>query len=329
MQKCLIILQHNGEVIVESSERLCANIWRTVVQAGGEADAVVFGDCLEAGLKSLAGFGIKTVHHFAGAPENFYSPEVRVQKIIDLMLSGSYALAVMPGTLQGREIAPVLATRLEAGLVSDCVEFGWQAGITEAVVNVYGGQYQMICELTGNYNVVLMSDINCGVLEMPVAGDVSITTVPGSEPAGQGALQLLGTFRLPATELDINEADIIVGIGRGVETQEDYRLMQDLGGAIGAPIGGTRPAVDAGWIPFEKQIGQTGRIVAPELYVAAGVSGAVQHITGVEKAKIVAINNDPQSPILRLADLGVTGDFRAVVPLLIRKLQELREEARQ
>ncbi|MCL4440147.1 MAG: electron transfer flavoprotein subunit alpha/FixB family protein [Firmicutes bacterium] len=299
------------------------------MQAGSKVDSVVFGDCPADVLKPLGRYDIKTVHQITGTPDDFYSPEVRVSKLIELISSGGYTSVIMPGTLQGREMAPVLAARLDAGLVSDCVGFSRRAGRTEAVINIYGGQYQMVCELSGYYNVLLMADINYGVLELPETGEVSINTVPVAKRTGEPALRLLETFRLPATELEIGEADIVVGIGRGIETGEDYRMMQELGGAIGAPIGGTRPAVDAGWIPFEKQIGQTGRIIAPELYVAAGISGAVQHITGVEKAKIVAINNDPQAPILRLADLGVIGDFRIIVPLLVRKLQALGKEGRQ
>lgn len=329
MQNCLLVLQHNGEDISEPSLRLCTNISRSVGSSGCEITALVFGSCGEDALNSLSKFGIRKIYQAPGVAEDFYSPETRSTRVLELAATLGPSLIILPGNLQGREIAPLVAAKLEAGYVTECQEVIRCDEAIEVVLSVYGGQYQTICELSGNYNVVVMADINCGAIELDGSEKVEIIPFTAEIGPDKPVLKVLETFRLPATELDIGEADIVVGIGRGVETQADYSMMQELAGAIGAPIGGTRPAVDAGWIPFEKQIGQTGRIVAPELYVSAGISGAVQHITGVEKAKIIAINNDPQAPVLRLADLGVMGDFKAVVPLVVRKLQAIRKEGQE
>lgn len=292
--------------------------------------AVIFGDCPVEALKSLGGYGVREIYTIPGKPADFYSPEQRLWPLTQLIASVGPAAVVLPGTLAGRELAPLLAVQLDAGLVTDCQLLYNRPGGLEAILSIYGGQYQEICEFSGWLQVVLMADVNCGAVEPAAAGAPAVSAVPsiqaGVEQAGEPALKMLETFQVPAAELDIGEADIVVGIGRGVETKEDYRQMTELAAAIGAPIGGTRPAVDAEWITFARQIGQTGRIIAPELYVAAGISGAVQHITGVEKAKIVAINNDPKAPILRLADLGVVGDYRAIVPLVSEKLRAARKE---
>lgn len=352
MHKILLILQHNSTEIDHSSLRLCANIKKFARQMGAKTEAVVFGSCREEALKSLGNYGISRVYQAAGSKDNFYAPERRVEAILELFASfkptRKPTLLALPGTLQGREIAPLLACRLEAGFVDGCVELGCREGKTEALLNVYNGQYQMLCEFTGSPNVVLMADVNRGAIESfdreeaeivsllltgrgleLTAEQVGEAKIQVGEPAtqvGEPTMQVVETFYLPAAELDIAEADIVVGIGRGVQSREDFRLMQELAASIGAPVGGSRPAVDAGWLRFEQQIGQTGRIIAPELYLAAGISGAQQHISGVEKAKIIAINNDPQAPILRLADLGAVGDFQAVVPLLLQKLKPSRKE---
>lgn len=352
--KVLLVLQHNGETIDESSLRLCANINRFAGRAGAERSAVIFGSCNPEALKLLGKYGVTRVHSVTGSPDNYYSPEQRVNVVVELAESLKPDLLILPGTLQGREMAPLLAYRLEAGFAADCLELGCRDGKTEAVLKVYSGQYQMLCEFSSAPNVILMADVNPGVIEPDGREEAEIITLstaglaqgaapipghnapshntPGHSARGHNAepaLQVVDTFYLPAAELDIAEADIVLGIGRGVQTREDFRLMQDLASAIGAPLGGSRPAVDAGWLNFRQQIGQTGRIIAPELYLAVGISGAQQHISGVEKAKIIAINTDPQAPILRLADLGVVGDFQEVVPLVIRKLQDIRKEGLQ
>lgn len=316
-------MEHNGEEISAASLRMCTNINRS---GAGDMAAVVFGDCPAEALKALGGYGVREIYPAPGKPADFYSPEQRLEPLTQLIAAAGPAAVILPGTLAGRELAPLLAVRLDAGLVTDCLQLHNRQGSLVAVLSIYGGQYQEICEFSGRLQVILMADVNCGAVDPAVAGDPVITAAAGSQTGSEPVLKVLETFQVPAEELDIGEADIVVGIGRGVETREDYGQMVELAGAIGAPIGGTRPAVDAAWITFERQIGQTGRIIAPELYVAAGISGAVQHITGVEKAKIVAINNDPQAPILRLADLGVVGDYRAIVPLVSEKLRAAGKE---
>lgn len=328
MQKLLLILEHNGEDLTEAPWRLCVNTIRSVGQATEEINAVIFGSCREEALKSLGSLGIKKVYLAPGSNEEFYSPEQRLIKVLELITAEKPSLILLPNTLQGREIAPLLALKLEGGFVFDCVQLKLEEQITEVVLNIYSGQYQRVCELTGRCNVILMADVQCGHFNGSTR-EAEVITLAVTEKTGEPALKLLETFSLPATELDIGEADVVVGVGRGVETQEDWELMQKLALTVKAPIGGTRPAVDSGWIPFVKQIGQTGRIIAPELYIAAGISGAQQHISGVEKAKIVAINNDPQAPILRLADLGVVGDFKEIVPILTHKLQEIGKEGKE
>lgn len=220
----------------------------------------------------------------------------------------------------------MLASKLEAGLVSDCVMIHCGDGKTEAVLNVYNDQYQMVCELNDSPNVLVMADVNSGPIEPAGLEEAEIIELVKAGPDVEPAMSVMETFFVPAEEMEISEAEMVIGVGRGVKDREELRMVADLAGAVGAQVGGTRPAVDAGLIPFAKQIGQTGRIISPNVYLAVGISGARQHILGVEKGKIVAINNDPQAPIFRLADLGVVGDFKEILPVLVRKLREVEVE---
>ena len=333
MQKILLVLQQNGETISDVSVHLCINIRRCLSTSNIDIVAVLWGSCSEEALKSLGHYGVHTVHHVSG--DDYYSPEQRVKVIIKLAESLRTSLIIMPNTLPSREIAPLLASELNGGILSNCYQLQNNNDKIEAIIDVYNEQYQSICELSGETgretHVVLMKDVNPGkysptrTSEAEVIKDAVVVKVESMTGLEEGVIKATEVFDVPGTELDISEAEVVIGIGRGVQTQENFQMMRYLAGVVAAPLGGSRPAVDFGWLPFEKQIGQTGRIIAPELYLAVGISGAQQHISGVEKAKIISINSDPQAPILRVADLGVVGDIQEIVPLLIQKLQKLRK----
>ncbi|BAF58778.1 electron transfer flavoprotein, alpha subunit [Pelotomaculum thermopropionicum SI] len=321
MQKILLVLDQNGEGIDEPSLNLCTSVKRFARRPADRVEAVLFGPCQASLSRLLGGYGVRRVYQAPGPAGYFYSPERRAKQVLELAEAIKPSLIVLPGTVSGREIAPLLALKLEAGLVSDCVQLSFEGGKTEAVVSVYNGRYQMVCEFTGSPNVVLMADVDCGEAETDNFGDAEVVLLDDPGFHGKPALEVLEAYGVPAGEIDIGEADVVVGIGGGIKTAEDFKMMKELAAALGAAVGGTRAAVDAGWIPRAGQIGQTGRAIAPLLYLAAGVSGAPQHISGVKKGKIVAVNCDPQAPVFDLAALGAVGDFREIVPLLIQKLR--------
>ncbi len=334
--ECLVILENNDQEIAAASLRLMARLQRFPGRSGVRIAGAVFGEAskfqhLEGWefldnaatsqyLDICSGYGLDKLYQVGGLVTT--DPRTWIQAIVDIVRKEQIALVILPGTPNGRELAAGLTVQLDAGVVADCQEISFNQYRLEAIVEAYNRQYQLIASLEGKQNVVMMSDIDPGMVE-PIAGNECAFTRITVPTAGKPAVEILETFYLPAGELDIAEADTIVGIGRGVETHADLELAQELATVIDAAIAGTRPAVDAGHIQFVRQIGQTGRIVAPQLYFALGISGAPQHITGVIDAKIVAINNDQKAPILRLADLGVVGDLREIVPLLVNRLKEI------
>lgn len=336
--ECLVILENNDEEIAAASLRLMARLQRFPGRSEVRIAGMVFGDAsisqyLEGGefigkadtspyLEICSDYGLDKLYQVGGLVTT--DPRTWISAIVEIVRKEQIALVILPGTPNGHELAANLTVQLDAGVVADCQEISFNEGGLEAVVEVYNRQYQMITSLAGNQNIVMMADIDPGMVE-PTAGKECAFSRIIVPTAGKPAVEILETFYLPAGELDIAEADTIVGIGRGVETRADLELVQELATVIDAAIAGTRPAVDAGHIQFIRQIGQTGRIVAPQLYFAMGISGAPQHITGVIDAKIVAINNDPKAPILRLADLGVVGDLREIVPRLVNRLKEINQ----
>lgn len=322
MPKCLVIVETNEEGITGSSLRLCARLQSFPGWSGIDLSAVVFGALQPQCLEKLAGYGAGDIYHVEGMDPNAF--ESQKQAVHNLVREHQISLVILPGTLTGRELTPLLAAQLDAGAIAECQELSFRDGCLEAVVEAYDRQYQLIYRLNGQHNVVLMSDIDPGAVESWPAREYNFIAKPAPPPE-KLVTEVLETFRLPATELDIGEADVVVGIGRGVESSTDFGIVQELAAAIGAAVAGTRPAVDGGFIPFSRQIGQTGRVIAPQLYIAIGISGAPQHITGVGNAKIVAVNSDPLAPIMRLADLAVMGDLRAVVPLLTDRIKAIKE----
>ncbi|MEN6461743.1 MAG: electron transfer flavoprotein subunit alpha/FixB family protein [Syntrophomonas sp.] len=320
MLKCLVILEGNNNELAAASLRLMARLRRFSGRSEARIVAAGFGgDEAPQILRTCGGYGLEEMYQVEGVIAN--DPKTWIPAIIDLIHEQQISLIILPGTPIGRELAPNLAVQLDAGIVANCQEIIFSQDGLEAVVEAYNKQYQFITSLEGIQNVVIMSDIDPGMVEPLDEKECALTKI-NAQNAGMSDVKIMETYYLPAGELDIAEAERIVGIGRGVENRADLEQVLELATVVDAAIAGTRPAVDAGHIPFSRQIGQTGRIVAPQLYFAMGISGAPQHITGVIDAKIVAINNDPKAPILRLADLGVVGDFREIVPCLVKRLKE-------
>jgi electron transfer flavoprotein alpha subunit len=220
-----------------------------------------------------------------------------------------------------------LAARLGAGIAADCVAFGLADGQLVATRPVYAGK--LLCRVrwkgapwvaTLRPNVFKVAEAETGraapVVERPslAAGTPATRFVERREEAQTG---------LP----ELTEAEIVVSGGRGLKGPENFVLLEELAGVLGAAVGASRAAVDAGWKPHRFQIGQTGRTISPKLYIGCGISGAIQHLAGMRTSKVIcAVNKDPEAPIFKIADFGLVGDLFEVVPLLKEEFKKLREK---
>jgi len=257
-----------------------------------------------------------------------YYPKVYGHVIVELARKYKPSVILVSATMRGREMAPYIANTLRTGITADCTDFD---------VDEKTGDVLMI---RPPFAAIMLAYIKTP-LRRPQMGTArpNVFPVPPREEGRQGAIieeqvdivqpgmELLYHKPVKREEVLIEKAEIIVSVGRGVGGPDGVKLAEKLASLLGGVVAGSRKAVDAGWIPPERQVGQTGKSVKPVLYIAIGISGAAQHMIGVREAgRIVAINIDPEAPIFRQADYGVVGDFREIVPALIEELERLKRE---
>jgi electron transfer flavoprotein alpha subunit len=230
----------------------------------------------------------------------------------------------MAATALGRDLSGRLAARLGWGCLADVVKLSMEGGAVVATRPVYSGKALATADGAGKPVVVTLRP-NVFPAE---AGDGKAE--PEALPQVSGALRAVvkEILEREGGELDVAEADVIVSGGRGIKGPENFALIRDLAKLLGAAVGASRAVVDAGWIDHAHQVGQTGKVVSPSLYIACGVSGAIQHLAGMSSSKvIVAINKDPEAPIFKVADYGIVGDLFQVVPAFIDEVRKLKAEA--
>jgi len=232
------------------------------------------------------------------------------------------AILLLGGTSNGRDLAPRIAARLNVGVASDVDRLEWVGGKLRARRPVYSGKAFATVEVSGT---PAMATTRPNAFPAQEAGGGAAAVVDIAAAPVSSKAKVLDTRAPEAGELTIAEADIIVSGGRGLKEAANFSLIRDLAHAIGGAVGASRATVDAGWIDHQHQVGQTGRVVSPNLYIAAGISGAIQHLAGMSSSKhIVAINKDPEAPIFRVADLGIVGDLFQIVPALTEEVKKAR-----
>jgi electron transfer flavoprotein alpha subunit len=215
----------------------------------------------------------------------------------------------------GRDVAGIAAARLGWGVLSNAMSVGWEDGAPVVAMSVFGGRLDTWSTFGEGRGIVTVRPTV--VSAEPASSPGRVATAAGTAPEVGPAVRVLERVNAETTAAPIEEARVIVAGGRGVGGPEGFRVVEELAGVLGGAVGATRAAVDAGWIPYAQQIGQTGKIVKPQLYVALGISGAIQHKVGMQGSNvIVAINKDGNAPIFEFSDLGVVGDLHQVVPKL-------------
>jgi electron transfer flavoprotein alpha subunit len=253
-----------------------------------------------------------------------YSPEVYAATAAERLRSGGYRAAFFSASAEGRDLAPRVAARLGTSLASDVTDFEIQGDAVLARHPAYTGKIIVTLRLTGE--PALFSLRPGAVTPAESRRTVRIETgAPAIDPAAARVV-VTGLSQGGGAKLDLGDAPVIVSGGRGLRSAENFKLVEDLAAAIGnAAVGATRAVTDDGWRPSTDQIGQTGRLVSPDLYIAVGISGAIQHLAGMRTAKtIVAINKDKDAPIFKVADYGIVGDLFEIVPRLTEEIRKAR-----
>jgi electron transfer flavoprotein alpha subunit len=314
----------NGELRKIALEAVTAA--RSVADAtGGEVHAFVAGATgIEHCAAQLAKYGADEVVVAEHAAFAKYNPEAVAAIVAERVRTGGYRVALFPTSALGSDLAPRVAAKLGVGLVTDVtdIKLDGDAVIVKHPVNI--GKVLATVKIASNPALVAIRANMFTPVENPRAGTIQRAAPLGDPDASRVVVKEVKLGG--GTKLDLGEAPVIVSGGRGLKGPENFHLVEELAAAFGnAAVGATRVVTDEGWRPHSDQIGQTGRLVSPDLYVAVGISGAIQHLAGMRTSRtIVAINKDKEAPIFKIADYGIVGDLFEVVPALTAAVKEAR-----
>lgn len=290
-------------------------------QTGGEVVALVIGDNVASIAAELGAYGAQRVLVMQHPQLALYSPTAYAKILAESATQEKTDVVLLSATALGKDCAPRVAVKLQAGLAADCVALKVENGDIVATRPVFAGKALTDVRITTPVKVVtLRPNVFPAGNADGQAASVQTIDIPLSETdfAAKTVEVLHGTDKL-----DVAEADIIVTGGRGLKAPENFAMIEDLANVLGAAVGASRAVVDAGWRPHHEQVGQTGKTVAPSLYIAVAVSGAIQHVAGMSSSKyIVAINKDKDAPIFQIADYGIVGDAFEIVPALTQELKK-------
>jgi electron transfer flavoprotein alpha subunit len=321
----LAVTESRDGALRKASHEVVAAARQLASGLGGDVDAIVFGDSAPTGSDQLAAARVLVAAHSDFAR---YSPDGYAATIASI--AKEYKAVVFAATATGKDLAPRVAARLGVGLATDVVGLAGDAGSVVVTRPVYAGKVLQRARLTAS----------------PALLSVRPNTFQGGsgrEGAGAGGSGRIESVTVPAFEarvrvkeikapqqaaLDVSEAPVVVSGGRGLKEPANFKLLEELAQALGSTaVGASRAVVDAGWRDHAAQVGQTGKTVSPSLYIAVGISGAIQHLAGMRTAKtIVAINRDKDAPIFKVADYGIVGDLFEIVPRLTEEIRKVRGE---
>ncbi len=284
---------------------------------GGEVNALVLGDGIEAAAADLGAYGAAKILVADDAALADYTVDAYTNVAADIIGQTNPAVVMIGATTQGKELSARLSARLDAPMASDCTAVKLEGDQVVATRPMYGGKILAEVALTGAPAVVSLRPNTISAEESPSDGAVEKVTANVGEVRTQ-----VKSKQLETGKIDLTEAEVVVSGGRGMGG-EDYSAIEALADVLGAAVGASRSAVDEGWRSASDQVGQTGKTVSPNLYVACGISGAIQHLAGMSSSKvIVAINKDPEAPIFSKADYGIVGDLFEVVPALTEEIKK-------
>jgi electron transfer flavoprotein alpha subunit len=289
--------------------------------------AIVIGASVLSLAPEVAAHGASRVLLAEDAGLIHYSSETYTAVLAGIALRLKPLAILMGATAIGRDVAPKLAARLKAALIQDCIELQMDGdGSLRATRPIYGGKLRAVVKATAPaLHVITLRPNVFEPTERRDAPDVRHEFVPAPAVDPRTAATVRDVQRAAGGRKELTEASIIVSGGRGLKAPEHFKLVEDLAEALDAAVGASRAAVDAGWKPHAYQVGLTGKTVTPQLYIACGISGAIQHQAGMSSARtIVAVNNNPNAPIFKLATYGIVGDLFEVLPLLTAEVKKYK-----
>jgi electron transfer flavoprotein alpha subunit len=317
MATVLVLVEHAGGPVRKASLELV-----TMARRLGDPIVAVLGPGAADTVDELARHGAAVVVPVDDPRVNDHLVAPAAEALAQLASRYSPAAVVLPSSSSGKEVAGRLAIKIMSGLVTDAVDLEVTDGAVVATKSVFAGDYTTRCTVTRGIPLVCVKPNSVAPEVAPVEAVVE-TFDPVISPQALAARIVDRRPREAGGRPDLAEASVVVSGGRG--TSGDFGPVEALADALGGAVGASRAAVDAGWYPHTNQVGQTGKTVSPQLYVAAGISGAVQHRAGMQTSRtVVAVNKDPEAPIFELADFGVVGDLSSILPAAAEEIVQRR-----
>jgi electron transfer flavoprotein alpha subunit len=316
MAEVLVLAEHDGETVKKVTLELL-----TLARRLGEPAAVWIGPGADGGRERLASYGAVKVYTADGDGMADHAVTPAAAALATLVAQASPVAVLVAATGEGKEIAGRLAVKTGSGVLTDVVDLTPGEGSAPlAEQSIFGGEIIVKSRVTAGTPVVAVRPNAVAPEQAPAAAE--LVPVAVELGAGDRAARITGrTVQERSERPELTEAAIVVSGGRGVGGAENFALIEKLADSLGAAVGASRAATDAGWYPHQFQVGQTGKTVSPQLYLAVGISGAIQHRAGMQTSKtIMVVNKDPEAPIFELADFGVVGDLFKVVPQLLDEI---------
>ena len=316
MAKILVLTETSGNNVKPVTLEILGKL------NGQDIEVASLGELSSEAIEQLAKYGASKVHTLSGENLSVYSPEGYSQAYSEFLKSNSYDYVFAGATSQGKDLIPRLAGHFDAGMASEVTNFVIENNEFHGTRPLFAGKCLAKVEIKGpkpHFVTVRPNSLGLPEEPSPSSGEKnSIEVNPGTIRAF-----VKEVIKGASEKLDLTEANIIVSGGRAMKNSENFKILDELAEVLGATVGASRAAVDSGYAPHNMQVGQTGKTVSPSLYIACGISGAIQHLAGMRTSKvIVAINTDPDAPIFTKADYGIVGDLFKIVPLLTEEFKK-------
>jgi len=319
-EKILAVLEQREGQLKKVSYEVLSIANRLSKQLACECEGVILGDEIS-NITELNKYSSGKIVHFKSSQLNNYSSSAYSKIISEYINENQFTIIIFPNTAMGIDLAPRVAVKTNSAIATDCVKVDLIDGNLVFTKPVYAGKSLINFKINSERKVFTIrpnifkaevNEANNSSIEIREVTDLDLSTKVTSYKKSEG-------------KLDVAEADIIVSGGRGMKGPENFHLIEELAEALGAAVGASRAVVDAGWRPHREQVGQTGKTVSPTLYVACGISGAIQHLAGMSSSKyIVAINKDKDAPIFNIADYGIAGDVFEIIPALTQEIKKIK-----
>lgn len=313
----LVVMEQRGGSWNRMSFETLSAAQQLARELGATASAAVLGQGIDGLARELASKQLEKVYAIEHDLLKEYTPDAYTVALRQLVALSKPHLVLFPHTYQVRDYLPKLATSLGRVAVSDVVSHRIDSGHVVLVRQLFQGKVNADVRLAGDDPHFASLQAGAYRADQLAAGSAPVEKFEPQIAAGEIRTRPLELFRESQRAVDLGAAELIVAVGRGIKEPENIALVQKLAEAMGAELAASRPICDAGWLPMERQVGSSGQTVAPKMYMAIGISGAIQHLVGMKGSRVVvAINKDPNAPIFEVADYGIVGDLFQVVPEL-------------